>query len=284
MPNVWLMYRRRIRPLILPSGCKQSVKSHRKKYLLLIKLMKLFAAILVPLMIGAFTVVTTLQDSNSTRYQREADLTRMERQGQLQGAAEKCQNIADLAKLHEQQDSNDRAAKELRMQNVYDPYMRDLTSLILKLNINLTSSELLFVRSRTISVLDQIDLKRKWYLIKFLYDSELLLHFNNCHFEHLRFNHVDFQNTQFNPVPSSSKIDFRRVNLIGSNFNTPYKTYVNISDSFLPNGTFITSFRSFGVNLLKNGGAEEGECYGNPYENFTGRKPPLGWQRDGDAF
>ncbi|CAF4762669.1 unnamed protein product, partial [Rotaria sp. Silwood2] len=33
-----------------------------------------------------------------------------------------------------------------------------------------------------------------------------------------------------------------------------------------------------------NGGAEEGECYGNPYGNFTGRKTPLGWQRCGDAF
>ncbi|CAF4770749.1 unnamed protein product [Rotaria sp. Silwood2] len=440
--------------------------------------MKLFAAILVPLMIGAFTVVTTLQDSNNTRYQREADLTRMEGQGQLQEAAEKRQNLADLAKLHEQQDYNDRAAKELRIQNVYDTYMRDLTSIILKPNINLTASELLFVRSRTLSVLDQIDLRRKWYLIKFLYDSELLyvrdvgyrfvdlggadlsnvrfgntdkfskrinlekvrlssidlvntsfnnvqlksarfdfsdlnnasfntislygvsfllanlenvdfyltqlqntsffncnlkrttwifkrtdnqiraihvdyseadlsesrfqethfglhvrfhstdldrsefnemklsssllfknvslkkarfikvmfdhvefyqsnlsgLHFNNCHFEHLRFDQVDLQDTQFNPVPSSSKIDFRRVNLIGSNFNTSYKTYVNISDSILPNGTFITSFRSFGVNLLENDGAEEGECYSNPYGNFTGRKTPLGWQRDGDAF
>ncbi|CAF2752759.1 unnamed protein product [Rotaria sp. Silwood2] len=315
MPNVWLMRRRRIRPLILPSRCKQSLKPPRKKYLLLIKLMKLFAAILVLLMIGAFTVVTTLQDSNSTRYQREADLTRMERQGQLQEATEKRQNIADLAKLHEQQDYNDRVAKGLRMQNVYDAYMRGLASIILKPNINLTSSELLFARSRTLSVLDQIDLKRKWYLIKFLYDSELLyvrdvgyrfvdlggadlsnvtfefyqsnlsgLHFNNCHFEQLRFDQADLQNTQFNSVPSSSKIDFRRVNLIGSNFNTPYKTYVNISDSFLPNVIFITSFRSFGVNLLQNGGAEEGECYGNPYGNFTGRKTPLGWQRCGDAF
>ncbi|CAF1367243.1 unnamed protein product, partial [Rotaria sordida] len=174
MPNICLMNRRRIRPLILSSRLKQSIKPVRKKHVLMIKLMKLFAAILVPLMIGAFTVVTTLQDSKSARYQRETELTRMERQEQLQEAAEKRQRLADLAKLHEQQNYNDQAAKELRIQNVYDAYMRDLTGIVLKPNANLTFPELLFVRSRTLSVLDQIDLKRKWDLVKFLYDSELL--------------------------------------------------------------------------------------------------------------
>ncbi|CAF3152907.1 unnamed protein product [Rotaria sp. Silwood2] len=174
MPNVWFMHRRAIRPAILPFRFKQSAQPPRKKYVSVIKLIKLFAAILVPLMIGAFTVVTTLQDSNSARYQREADLTRMERQGQLQEEVEKRQRLADLEKLHEQQDYNDRAAKEARMQNVYDAYMRDLTNIVLKPNANLTVPELLFVRSRASSILDQIDIKRKWYLIKFLYDSELL--------------------------------------------------------------------------------------------------------------
>lgn len=474
MPNVWLKSRR-IRPLILPSRAR---KHHQNKRHLVIKLIKLFAAILVPLMIGAFTVITTLHDSNSARYQREADLLRMERQGKLQEETEKRQRLTDLEKIREQQNYNDRVAKEARIQNVYDGYMQDLTNIVLKPNVNLTVPELLFVRSRTLSVLDQIDVKRKWYLIKFLYDSGMLFvkdsgnryvdlgggdlshvrfgstenfirkvslekirltnmvivnasfynvmlryasfdysdlngstfqataffgmsffrasldtckfylnrlentslvrsslsktiwsfeslqnvvsmmhvdfsdtnltdskfiktsfapnvrfdrvdfdrseffnlkfppnfqfmdvslknvrfiditfdgmlflqsnlsesYFEQCFFRNVRFDYVDLQRTQFNSIPSSSKIDFNRVNLIGSNLNMSYLPHVNIRDSWLPNGTFVTSFRSLGRNLLLNSGAEEGQCYANPHGNLTEAMTPPGWERVGNVF
>ena len=139
-----------------------------------IKIIKLVSAILVPLMIGAFTVVTTLQESKNAQMQRDAELAKMEHQAQLQREAEKRQREADAVKIKEQQERDDMNAKEIRIQSVYDTFMRDMSSIVLKDNLNLTIPEILFARAKTLLTLEQMDAKRKWYLIKFLYDSQLL--------------------------------------------------------------------------------------------------------------
>jgi hypothetical protein len=52
------------------------------------KIIKLTLAVVVPLMIGIFTVVMALQESKSAQFQRDADIVRIERQAQLQQEAE----------------------------------------------------------------------------------------------------------------------------------------------------------------------------------------------------
>ena len=474
MPTTWV---HRMRPIASRSRSRsqRSLKSPKRKSFSLIQFTKLFAAILVPLMIGAFTVVTTLQDSSGARSQREADLIRIEREAQLQQAAEERQRIADQLKSHEEQSYRDRAANELRIEQVYDSFMRDVSPIVLKPNGNLTMVELLFIRSKTLLTLDQIDLKRKWYLIKFLYDSQLLyvrdmgyqfvdlaagdlshvkfgsagkidrkinlekirlsnmdlfntsfdnvmlryarldysdlnhssfymvsffsisfvqvnlenskffltqlqnisftkcnlkrttwmikrtestlraMHldysdadvsesrfeglfwganirfqgaifdrsefidhkfspdilFNNvslkmtrfsrvifdqvifvqsnlsgasfeqCEFWQVRFDYVDLQKTRFDGLSSSSKIEFHRVNLNGSNFNISYKNHFKIMNSFLPNGTFTTSFQSLGANIIRNGDAEDGQCYADLSRNFSASIAPTYWSSEG---
>ena len=475
MPTTW---GRRIRPAVSRSHSQRSLKFPQRKYFSFIQFIKVFAAILVPLMIGAFTVVTTLQESNGARSQREAELTRIEREGQLQQAAEERQRTADQLKSRDEQGYRNRAAEELRSEQVYDSFMRDISPIVLKPNGNLTMVELLFVRSKTLLTLDQIDLKRKWYLTKFLYDSQLLyvrdmgyvfvdlaagdlshvkfgsagkidrkinlekirlssmdlfntsfnnvilryarfdysdlnhssfymvsffsisfIHvslenskffltqlqnisfakcnlrrttwtfkrmehtlraahvdysdadasearfeglswganirfsgtildlsefidhkfspdvlFNNvslkmarfsrvifdqvtfvqsnmsgasfeqCEFWQVRFDHVDLQKTRFDGLSSSSKIEFHRVNLNSSTFNISYKNHFKIMDSFLPNGTFTTSFQSLGVNLIRNGDAEHGECYTDLNKNFSNSIAPPYWSSEGQII
>lgn len=477
MPESWLIRRyRRHQAKVFPLKFRPAPKLSQRKYLPAVKLLKLFAAILVPLMIGAFTVVTTIQESNNTRSQREADFKRVERQAKLQDELEQRKSMSDMIQLHEQQEHADRMAKEARIQNVFDGFLRDLNIIVLKPNANLTLYERTYVRSRTLSALRQVDSERQWHIIKYLYDSELLyvrekgyqyvdlggtvlsnvrfgstsrlnwasnlqhirlsnldlvnstftnvdirfarfahsdlsnstfdmvsfvgnsflfakmenvnfdliqvenvsfircnlkgttwniyrtsksraakdidfshadlsnsilndmnllstvlfqnttmdeIQFNNvkfgsnfiiqnvslkranfssvfffnfevhdsdltnvsflnCTFDRIRFYRVNLQNSQFNSVPASSKINFDTVNLIGSNYHQQYKSSSNFSNSILPNGTFVTTFRSFNVNLLTNYGAEEGECHKDPYANITKGKTLIGWQNEGN--
>ncbi|CAF3805766.1 unnamed protein product, partial [Rotaria sp. Silwood1] len=44
---------------------------------------KLCSAILVPLMIGMFTVITTIQESRRSQLQRDAEMMKIEQQAQL---------------------------------------------------------------------------------------------------------------------------------------------------------------------------------------------------------
>ncbi|CAF1306589.1 unnamed protein product [Rotaria sordida] len=406
-------------------------------------------------MIGAFTVVTTLQESRTARLQRDADMTKLERQAQLQQETEKRQREVDALKMKEQQHYNDLNAKEIRMQNIYDTFMKDMSSIVLKDNSNITMQEILYARAKTLLALEQLDVRRKWFLIKFLYDSQLLydktlgmryidlsgvdlshvtfgsskkfsrrtdLHhirllklqlrnatfenvalnqanfefsdlnsstfigvslaganfqetilensrlilfslqnstfknsklrqsswlstsptellifsnidYSNCdlsestfqnivitagvlfdrtnfeqvkffnikfstgtmlnnlnmnmskfvevrllqgkflhcnmigaiiekpHFKNVLFEYVDLQQSQFNDISDSGNLQFNHVNLIGSNLNITSNKITRIADSFLPNGTFKTSFIPFGMNLIKNGDAEQGSCF-----------------------
>jgi uncharacterized protein YjbI with pentapeptide repeats len=377
-------------------------------------------------------------------------------------------------KIKEQQQRDDMNAKEIRMQNIYDTFMREISSIVLKDNINLTKAEITFARAKTVLTLEQIDPKRKWYLIKFLYDNQLLytskwgmkyldlaevdlsnvnfggkrqfgrrtdlssillsniqlrnstfenvglsqanfvfsdlnnsnfigvsmsgasfmntimensklvlsnlgnssfkdsklklsswsvvssvgrpvfanvdysdcdlsestfqgmkiatsvkfdrvnfartnfidvvfsngMSFNDINmqmsnfikieltggefikcnmvgaifekimFKNVNFEHVDLRESQFIDIPDYGSIQFRHVNLIGSNLNVTREKLFRITDSFLPNGTFKTSFMSFGMNLIKNGDAEQGQCY-DFNQNLT--TAPKGWSHNGDV-
>ena len=173
--------RPRRRPLLRPSELNRNLKITKRKWPSVIKIIKLLAAILVPLMIGIFTVVTTMQESKTARLQRETEMR---------------QRAIDALKTKEQQERDDIRANEIRIQNIYDTFMKEMSSIVLKDNINLTIPEILFTRSKTLLTLEQIDTKRKWYLIKFLYDSQLL-YTNTFGMRYIDLAGVDLSNVKF---------------------------------------------------------------------------------------
>ncbi|CAF5065665.1 unnamed protein product, partial [Rotaria sp. Silwood1] len=195
-------------------------------------------------MIGAFTVVTTLQESKRVQLQREADMTKLERQAELQQEAEKRQGEVDALKIKEQQEHESQSAKEIRMQNIYDTFMKEMLPIVLKENINITIPELVFARAKTTLTLDQIDPTRKWYLVKFLYDNHLLYE-NKPGMRYIDLADSDLSNVRFgankNPI---LRLDLRgirltRIQLRNSSFGNVVLNQANFEYSDLNNSNFI---------------------------------------------
>lgn len=59
----------------------------------------------------------------------------------------------------------------------------------------------------------------------------------------------------------SKVLIFGNINLNESNLNISNDNVFRISNSFLPNGKFKTSSVPLEVNLIRNGNAEQGQCY-----------------------
>lgn len=98
--------------------------------------------------------------------------------------------------MKEQQEYEENNLKEIRVQNVYDVLMREISSVVLKNDLNLTIPEVIFARAKTLATLEQLDPKRKWYLIKFLYDSQLL-YANKTGKKYIELAEADLSNVRF---------------------------------------------------------------------------------------
>ncbi|CAF1217510.1 unnamed protein product [Didymodactylos carnosus] len=127
-------------------------KSRTRCGLRLENVLKVGAAFLVPFMIGIFTIVTTMQQNLDNKQNRLNDL--------------------EIAACNRDQ------ANELQKDVVYAACIKDISELFMKDSHNLSENEqqnrYAFASAKTMTTLEQIDGKRKTYLIKFLYQAGLL--------------------------------------------------------------------------------------------------------------
>lgn len=209
-------YRRR---RCVPFGyeIRHQTKSVKRKFAVIVKIIKLISAILIPIMIGIFTIITTLNESKQAQIQRGSDIEKIERQAKLQ-------REMDAFKMKEQQEYEEHNLKEIRIQNVYDTFIRDMSSIAVKDKINLTISEVIFARAKTLAALEQMDTKRKWYLVKFLYDSQLL-YANKSGMRYIDLAGADLSNVEFDVNQKLAK----RLNLEN----------IRLSRTLLTNSSFI---------------------------------------------
>ncbi|CAF0897873.1 unnamed protein product [Adineta steineri] len=227
-------HRLRPRRSLHESQTKQQLKPNKSKCTVTIKIIKLASAILVPLMIGVFTFVTALQESRTSQMQRDADFTRSERAAQLQREAE-----------NRQREYQEETAKEMQRQNIYDAFMKDMKSIVLKDNLDLTTAEVLFARAKTVSTLEQIDNKRKWYLIKFLYDNQLLNYKKETTNKYIDLMGADLSNVQFgSKIKYVRRIDLTSIRLLQLELkNTSFENVIlnraSFTSSNLNNSNFI---------------------------------------------
>ncbi|CAF1073659.1 unnamed protein product [Didymodactylos carnosus] len=170
---------------------------------------KLGLSTLVPLMIGIFTVVSYIQQQHISEQQRHQDqevandIRLQERQ------------IADALRAHSQEQ-----AHALHYQDVYKTYLADVSNALFKENhegkfLN-NESKFSYIRSRTLSVLLELDSKRQTDLFLFLYETRLTtknqlslsgalfnqIHFNTssvvpCIFNDLKLSSVYLSNSSF---------------------------------------------------------------------------------------
>ncbi|CAF1282478.1 unnamed protein product, partial [Didymodactylos carnosus] len=116
--------------------------------------LQLFSSMLVPLMIGVFTIVTTVQQRETNRQQHLSD--------------------RQIAQLQREQDMH--VASEQRNETVFTMYIKEMFDLLQQSNSTSINSEMTqnLIRIKTVTALRQLDSSRKLFLIQFLYVSHLI--------------------------------------------------------------------------------------------------------------
>ncbi|CAF3874215.1 unnamed protein product [Rotaria sp. Silwood1] len=211
----------------------------RTKCFLVTQLLKLISAILVPLIIGAFTVIQTLHDSRNSQLTRDAEYQR---------------RMDDKLNIDMERRRDDAHAIELRMQQIYDKFLTDTQETLRISNEDLTESDLIFLRARTLTAAEQMDPKRKMYLIQLLYESRLLYtneYVGNTNYHSVDLDGLDLSNCEFGRSDERDSMrmmnlnglriahtrlrnsSFKNVNLTGSTFENCELTETNFTNVIL---------------------------------------------------
>ena len=166
------------------------------------KWIKLCLSALIPLMIGVFTVVTTMQQTKLSTLQREHDK----------------EEAILLRKYSEHQ------ADSVHKDNLFDVYLDDVSKLLM---LDDEKRSLTIIRAKTLASLRQFDSERKKHLLLFLYDSELIYRSpEKISSWILNINDADFNGIYFQ----------------GTTENTCSFSYLHLYHVYLSNASFINCF------------------------------------------
>lgn len=194
--------------------------------------LKIILSALIPLMIGVFTVVTTLIQQRSSFQQREQD-----------------KNDNTLARQQ-----SDRIAETLQRETILVSYLNDVSKLLMSEN---HSRILIHIRTKTLTTLRQLDSDRKRLLFLFLYESELIE--ENPIKKILQIHGADFNGIQLNGTKESECVfvylNAYNVYLSNTTFIKCFIDRSNFTSSIMYNAKFIQSLLirvSFITALLDN--------------------------------
>jgi uncharacterized protein YjbI with pentapeptide repeats len=166
---------------------------------------RFISAIFIPLLLGAFTIILTLQQESIAKGNREVDLRIADEDHQ--------QNI----ELNIDQQRNGQLVG----------YIREVSDLLLENNFSLNRQILTsIVRPKTLAVLRQLDVTRKAYLIRFLHESRLIS-ISNSSFLNLagaNLSHIHIGSPEAN-------IDMRSVSFSGAILDNSSFTYISFGFS-----------------------------------------------------
>lgn len=182
---------------------------------------------LVPLMIGIFTVVLTIQQYRISERHRQQD--------------------QQIARAYREQDQ--RQADDLHFQQVYRDYIKDISEIVFKLkHMNRTfrdnRTRFHYIRSKTLSALRELDSERKTHLFMFLYETKLLptLDLSGCDLSHITLNSSRSKKYEFRNL-SLALSDLTSASFIGCQF----KVGVNFKESMM----FRTQFFKSNFSCMK---------------------------------
>ncbi|CAF1208336.1 unnamed protein product [Didymodactylos carnosus] len=190
---------------------------------------KLFISALTPLTIGIFTIVTTIQE----RHRLVQDKQQAEKQ-QTQS-----KDTVENQRLQEKQLAND-----LQQESVFTTYIEDISKFILNNRNDNTpfddAQSLLYIRTKTLTVLRKLDPQRKKNLMLFLIESRLIN--TDDESKDLDLSGADFSNIHFNGTMQSKckleSIYLPDVYLINASFLNCRIIEVNFTGSYLMNTKF----------------------------------------------
>ncbi|CAF1347501.1 unnamed protein product [Didymodactylos carnosus] len=171
---------------------------------------KIVSALLVPLILGVFTVVQTLQQQKISSLQRKQD----------QYQADNTQN-----------------------EDIFAKYIDDVSRFILKQNTFLSQTDKVYLRTQTLTALRKLDTKRRSQLFLFLLESQLLSGaFSLCN---ANLNNID-ASSEWNAMSEMDKMnesnDFYlpNVNLRNASFARRLLRYSTFDGSQMDNSNFTS--------------------------------------------
>ena len=136
---------------------------------------KLILSTLIPVLLGIFTIVYTIQENKLAEISREQELkiARINREQELNISRETRKQDLSIAEENAARDVYER--EKLRRQTVYDSYITEISKIIFDRAFNRSDvDQLMHIRIRTLNALHQLDLNQKREVIVFLYENGLL--------------------------------------------------------------------------------------------------------------
>ena len=113
---------------------------------------KLIISFALPLTVGIFTLVTTIQNRLIAQQHRDQD----------------------SQQAHEQREEGSKRAMDEQQEHVYVTYINDIAQFLIENADNLTGNKLTYVRTKTLATLRKLDSERKKQVFLFLGESHLL--------------------------------------------------------------------------------------------------------------
>ena len=132
-------------------------------------LVKFLSSLMLPLMLGIFTIVVTFQQQSVARQQRLED----KNESRLQ--REQDWNIAQLAQFAQNKATSDRYRDEVLL-----AYIKEIGDLLKENNGSLTQTALThtLARAKTLNTIRQLDGPRQVHILRFLYEAKQLISTN----------------------------------------------------------------------------------------------------------
>ncbi|CAF1049405.1 unnamed protein product [Adineta steineri] len=237
------------------------------------------SSLLLPLMLGVFTIVITLHQTNVAGQQRIEDrqIAKDERQQDLNISAQ--QRLDDRKQAEEQRQLDKKISQDqfklneeqrqhevniAYMQyrdNLLIDYIKDIGVLLKENNGSLTNDYVTrtIVRAKTLAIIRQLDPIRNVELIRFLYEAgQLTRNRNPLDLSTAQLQNIDFRNALYWNMPGLSlvgthlfnasfdhntlvDIDFRRSNLTGVNFTMASLRSCTFDNALLEKTIFTNS-------------------------------------------
>ncbi|CAF1347373.1 unnamed protein product [Didymodactylos carnosus] len=171
----------------------------------------LLISALVPLMIGIFTVVITIQQQSSANRQRQQD---------------------------------QRQADSLQKDRILSSCVDDIAKLLLTKEVATDNKTLLYIRTRTLSSLRKLDPERKRHLLLFLYESQLLQYDKGKRHDRLTLNLVgaDLNYIHITKLNNFNNLSLPGVDLNNASFLNCHLPYSRFADSSMNDIKFTNSF------------------------------------------
>ncbi|CAF1215870.1 unnamed protein product [Adineta steineri] len=220
-------------------------------------IIKACSTAIVPLMIGTLTLILAYQQHYQGIQNRQTDLQIAKTQEQLEG-------------IKREQDLH--IAEAIQQDTVLNAYLEKVSQLLLNHQFNLSSNiRKSIIRPKTLTTIRQLDATRKTLLVKFLYESSLLLRRETDDDSISNEKDVDLSDANLNGIiMGNQNIEIERVNLfrislskvtlINSSFTFCFLNCANFERSILDGSSFRNS-RLRDTNLFRTSLA---------YTDFTG--------------